>query len=241
MKLGVENKKQVYALSALGVVAAVMVYTQLLSGPSPTTVPVQAAGSIPASTTSSSGPNISQAKKPVHTYGYGKNGDFHPAFIPKKKEDQPEVGTIDPSLRWDLLDKVLHVSQAGDERDLFTISKTPPVKVAEAAPVKEVKLPIFVGPPTPLPPVQKPPDPPAVTPPPEPIPFKYFGYTMERPDGKRTAYFMMEGEDLPLKAIEGTTLKGRYLVVQIGLDKVLIEDKKQNRRQSVSMEPEVSG
>ena len=39
MKLGLENRKQVYAVVVLGVIAAYMVYSQLLSGPSSSPAP----------------------------------------------------------------------------------------------------------------------------------------------------------------------------------------------------------
>jgi hypothetical protein len=129
------------------------------------------------------------------------------------------------------------VPPAGGERDLFQISKTPPVKLAELPKGPETKIYAFVGPRLPPPPAPPPPPPPPT--PPAPIPLKYYGYSAIRPDGKRTAYFM-DGEDI-LEAIEGTTLKGRYRIVQIGLDKVLVEDMLEKRRQSVNIEPEVTG
>jgi hypothetical protein len=36
-------------------------------------------------------------------------------------------------------------------------------------------------------------------------------------------------------------LKGRYRIVQIGVDKVLVEDTQDKRRQPLNLEPEVTG
>jgi hypothetical protein len=242
MKIGGENKKSVYALIVLGVFAGYMVYSNLLSGPSyPTATPAPTDRSIGVpGPDKTSGPDSSRAAQdvPGRSTVRAKNGEFRPVLRPKKKEDRViNISTIDPTLRLDLLAKVMKVPPAGGERDLFQISKTPPVKLAELPKGPETKIYAFVGPRLPPPPAPPPPPPPPT--PPAPIPLKYYGYSAIRPDGKRTAYFM-DGEDI-LEAIEGTTLKGRYRIVQIGLDKVLVEDTLEKRRQSVNIEPEVTG
>jgi hypothetical protein len=248
MKLGAENKKKVYALAVLGVVAAYMVYSQLLSGPSYTPAPAPAAtagdsaaaspATAPAAPEKSSGPDISRAGTPAARSGTAsKNSEFHPVLRSKKPEERPDVSKIDPTLRLDLMFKVMDVPPAGADRDLFQILTAPPVKVTELAKKDEPKVPRFVGPRPPPPPRPDPPPPPP--PPPEPIPLKFYGFSTLRPDGKRTAYFL-DGDDI-LEAVEGTTLKGRYRIVQIGLDKVLVEDTQAKRRQSVSLEPEAKG
>jgi len=249
MKIGAENKKSVYALAVLGVVAAYMVYSQLLSGPSYTSAPAPAAktgdgaaaspAAPPAAPEKSSGPDISRAGTPAARSGTGsKSNEFHPVLRSKKLEERPDVSKIDPTLRLDLMSKVMEVPPAGGDRDLFQILKTPPVKVTELAQKDEPKVPRgFVGPRLPPPPRTDPPPPPP--PPPEPIPLKFYGFSTLRPDGRRTAYFL-DGDEI-LEAVEGTTLKGRYRIVQIGLDKVLVEDTQAKRRQSVNLEPEAKG
>jgi hypothetical protein len=235
MKLGAENKKQVYALGTLGLIAAIAVYTQFFSGP-PAGRPAASnreTASVPPS--ERTGPNGDQVAQRVNR-GKSRSGEFRPVLLNKKKEDRPDVSTIDPSLRLDLLAKVMQVAPAGGHRDLFQISRTPPVtQLASAAPVgPEIKMIPFVGPRQPPPP--PPPTPPPPPPPETPIPLRYYGYTLERPDGKKTAYFMDGDEILP--AIEGVTLKGRYKIITIALDKVLIEDTQRNRRQSLNLDPE---
>ena len=241
MKIGAENKNKLYIMIVLLVVAGYMVYSNLLSGPSSTPAPrsTDTALTVPGAE-KAAGPDISRSagQGTARPTARGKNGDFRPVLRAKKKEDRIDVAKVDPTIRFDLLDKVLAVPPAGGERDLFQILKAPPVKASALPATPEPKVYAFVGPrpPPPPPPPQRPADPP----PPEPIPLKYYGYTMERPDGKRTAYFHDGSDDLPVEAIEGTILKGRYRIVSIGLDKVLVEDTVQKRRQSLNIEPEGS-
>jgi hypothetical protein len=247
MKLGIENKSQVVILSGLGLVAAYLLYTNLFSGSSSTPAPAartgDSAAAVPGTAEKApdaSGPDISRSgqQASVRPGANAKSNDFHPVLRSKKKEERAtNVAQQDPRLRLDLLAKVMQVPPAGGERDLFQILKTAPVKQAELVKGPEPKVYAFVGPrpPPPPPPPKADPPPPA----PEPIPLKYYGYSTVRPDGKRTAYFL-DGEDI-LEAIEGATLKGRYRIVQIGLDKVLVEDTQQKRRQSVNIEPEATG
>jgi hypothetical protein len=245
MNLGVENKKSVYWLIGLGVVAAYMVYSQLLSGPSSTPARVAPVGDAAAVANSdkAAAPDLSRASEQTSrpAKSVSKNGEFRPVLRSKKKEDRASVTNRDPSLRLDLLAKVMKVPQAGGERDLFQILKGPPVKEVALVKGPEPKVIPFVGPhPPPPPPPPPPPEPP---PPIEPIPLRYYAYSAIHPDGKRTAYFLtatQDGDEI-LEAKEGAVLKGRYRIVQIGLDKVVVEDMQKNRRQSIALEPEVSG
>ena len=252
MKLGTENKKSVYALSALGVVAAYMVYSQFFSGPTyrpvtPQTAAVRADGSPDTAASSSpaekrSGPNISQASHKVSKGASSKanSGEFHPVYLAKKVEDRPDVTTIDPTIRFDRLDRVLKVPQAGSERDLFQISKTPPVRAAALASVEPTVRPfVAYGPRAPLPPTPVPPPPP---PSPLVIPFKFYGTSAVHPDGTRTAYFISPGATPDLDEIymanEGDLIKNRYRIVQIGVDRVTVEDTHDKRSAPLNMEKE---
>jgi hypothetical protein len=251
MKIGAENKKSVYALSVLGVVAAYLVYSNFFSGPSYKPVTPQTV-SVPSDASSdiavpapgkSSGPDISQAKSKVGK-SKSKNGEFHPIYIAKKKEDRPDITRLDPTIRFDLLARAIKVPQAGGERDLFQISKTPPVKATALADANEPKVKpyAFVGPRLPPPP---PPPTKIVETPPAPmvIPFKFYGTSAVHPDGKRTAYFIIPGADGDneiLMADEGDVLKKRFRIVQIGVDKVLVEDTQDKRRQPLNMEKEAT-
>jgi hypothetical protein len=248
MKLGTENKKSVYALTVLGVVAAYMVYSQFFSGPSykpVTTAPVRpdiADGTAPAPE-KSSGPDISRASEQVSKgSSRSKTAEFHPVLRPKQKEKRiVDLASVDPTIRFDLLDRAMKVPPAGGERDLFQISKAPPAKPELASVEPKVHPFIPYGPRTPPPPTPPPPPPPP--PPPTPIPFKYYGVSSVHPDGTRTAYFIIpsaDGDEI-LMANEGQVLKGRFRIVQISLDKVVVEDTQDKRRQPLNMEKENTG
>ncbi len=255
MKIGAENKKSVYALSVLGVVAAYLVYSNFFSGPTYKTVTPQTASTpsdpsadiaVPAPASGkNSGPDISQAKSKVGK-SKSKNGEFHPVYIAKKKEDRPDITKLDPTIRFDLLARAMKVPQAGGERDLFQISKTPPIKATALADANEPKIKPFIpyGPQKPLPPA--PPPQPGPPPPPAPmvIPFKFYGTSAVHPDGKRTAYFIIPGAtadtDEILMADEGQVLKSHFRIVQIGVDKVLVEDTQDKRKQPLNIEKEAT-
>ena len=248
MKIGAENKKSVYALMVFGPIAAYLVYANFFSGPSykpVTPQPTRGDNSVtvPTGPGKESGPDISQAKEATARPGAtrSKTGEFHPVLRSKKKEEHPvDFANIDPTIRFDLLAKVMKVPPAGGERDLFQILKTPPIKETAKLSGPEPNVYRFVGPRQPPPP---PTIAPKVEPPPTPIPLRYYGYSALHPDGKRTAYFLIaspDGDEI-LEAGEGALLKGRYRIVQIGLDKVLVEDTMDKRRQPLNIEKEVTG
>jgi len=252
MKLWSGSKTSLYALIVLGGLAVYMVYSQFFSGPTYKPVTPQTArievpsdGTPPAAPTSerSSGPNISQAKGKV---GRGssskqKNGEFHPVVLAKKVEDRPDVSTLDPTIRFDLLNRIMKVPQAGGTRDLFQISKTPPVTQVATLVGPETIVHPFVpyGPRLPQPPTPTPPPPPL---PPMVIPFKFYGIATTHPDGTHTAYFILPGPtpdaDEIFMANEGTVIKNRFRIVTIMADRVVVEDVTDKRKQPLNMEKE---
>jgi len=160
----------------------------------------------------------------------------------KKAEDRPDVSNIDPTVRFNLLDRIMKVPQAGATRDLFQISKTPPVtQVATALLGQETIVHPFVpyGPRLPQPPT------PIPTPTPLPplvVPFKFYGTSAVHPDGKRTAYFIIPGAtpdtDEIFMADEGGVVKSRFRIVTIMADRVVVEDVNDKRKQPLIMEKE---
>jgi hypothetical protein len=233
MKVAAENKKKLWFLGALGLIAAYAVYSNFLSGPSATPAPrrndLSAINLDPGTAPTSA---HSDQKAPMRPGLRAKNKDFHPVIHSKKPEEQIDIRTVDPTIRLDYLAKVQQVPPAGGERDLFQILKTPPGTALKGP---ETKVPLVYGPPTPPPPPPPPPDP--ATLPPPPIPLKYYGFFTEHTSGRKTAYFL--DNDEILQAGEGATLKGRYKVVQIRATDVVVEDLQNKRQQNLKLEQEV--
>jgi hypothetical protein len=255
MKLGTENKKSLIALAVLAPIMLGVMYWAFAPDTPKRVTPVAAVPAADGSDTptasdtppavapeKSSGPDISRAPGEVRrTASRSKAGEFHPAVIPKKKEDRQRIiQDVDPTIRFDLLAKVMKVPPAGGERDLFQILKGPPVKDTPGLKGPEPLVARVYGPRAPGPPPPPPGPPPEK--PPAVIPFKFYGVSSVHPDGTRTAYFIIpnpDGDEI-LMANEGQVLKNRFRIVQISVDKVLVEDTQDKRRQPLNMEKEAT-
>jgi hypothetical protein len=236
MKIGAENKRSVWALVVLGGIAAYLMYTNLFSGPSAAPAPTARTRALDAIPEAVAVPEEKAA--PQRQVARAQAQEFRPVLRPKKKEDQIiDIRTVDPTIRLDLLAKVQAVPQAGGERDLFQILKAPPVHEAAQLKGEEPHVWKTYGPPAPPPPPGPAADPSTL--PPQPIPLKYYGFCTERNNGKKTAYFL--DNDEIIQATEGTTLKGRYRLVRIGLNLVVMEDMQSKRQQNLPLEPEMAG
>ena len=242
MKLGTANKKSVWALAILGVVAAYMVYSNLLSDSSTSTGAPKAAavsertlaaegatGATPAGTPLAS----SQPPTSPRQAGSRSRGDeFHPSLRSKRKEDQIDPLTIDPTLHLELLAKVQSVKLDGGQRNLFQFGAAVQTATLTGPEIKIVpKVKERMGPQEAPPP--PPPPGPVVPPPPPPITMKYYGLATKRIDGKKTAFFL-DGEDI-LFAIEGMTVKKRYKIVRINAESVVIQDTEARSEQTVKI------
>ena len=250
MKLGTEDKKKVYALAVLGLVAVGAVYSSFFSDPSSSSAPpkamtereriaAEAAGTLSGTPSPAPASSATPATEPrrIITPTRSRNDEFHPSLRSKRKEDQIDPTTVDPTLRLDLLAKVQAVKLDGGQRNLFQFGK------AEAAP--EMKGPepkiepkrLAMGPPE-APPPPPPPGPPQ-PPPPPPITFKYYGVATKRIDNKKTAFFL-DGEDIIL-ATEGMTVKKRWRVVRINADSIVLEDVELKREQTLKISEDAGG
>ena len=249
MKLGTENKKSVYALAVLGVIAAIAVYSSFFSDSNPAPAPKSAAvtereraaaeiagapAPIPASAPVS---QPATAPRQLASSSRSRGDEFHPSLRSKRKEDQIDPLTIDPTLRLDLLAKVQNVKLDGGQRNLFQFGKLEPVAELKGPEPKIVPKREAMGP-RPAPP---PPPPPGSVPlpPPPPITMKYYGLATKRIDGKTTAFFL-DGEDI-LLATEGMTVKKRYKVVRINSESVVLEDTDVKRQQTLKISEDAGG
>jgi hypothetical protein len=161
--------------------------------------------------------------------------EFRPALHSKRKEEQINPMDVDPTLRMDLLAKVQAVKLEGGQRNLFQFGAIQPVEVAQLkGPEPKIPLPgtHLMGP-MPLPPPPPKVEPVVVTEvPPPPIPYKYYGLSTTRINGRKTAFFL-DGEEIIL-ANEGMVVKKRYKVVRIGATSVVMEDVDSKKQQTVN-------
>jgi hypothetical protein len=234
MTLGANDKKKLIFLCILGALALYLVYSNLIAGPD---VPrsAQPRASAPAA---APGPVSMPARAEAPAAkrapsNRGRSEELHLVYIAKRPEDRPDLTNVDPTVRWDLLAKVQEVPPAGAGRNLFQFGQAPP-KVAEAKPAgPEPKVFIPVGPKAPAPVVakEKPPEPP-----PPPLPWKFYGISSVRDNGRKTAYFL-DGDEI-LHASEGDMLKRRYKILRIGPNSVVVEDTDSKRQQTVPLTEE---
>jgi hypothetical protein len=242
MNLGGNDKAKIFgmdarvgriALAALCLAAGYMVYSNVFSGPTyPTTTPAsKGQAAAPEADAGRSGapaqavaPDIRRANPNARP----KGEEFHPALRSKRKEDQIDVFTIDPTLRLDLLAKVQDVKPDGGQRNLFQFGAI--VETAKLTGPDTVIRPVLKFGPFPV----KPPEPKVEAPeaPPPAIPYKYYGLSTKRVDGKKTAFFL-DGEEIIL-APEGYVIKKRYRVLRISATSVLMEDVDSKRQQTLT-------
>jgi len=238
MTLGANDKKKLGFLAVLGLVALYGVYSSLFSGPSTPSAPAavgrKGAGSAAEADSGNpapgaSTPSASQPAPDVHRATPGarpKTEEFRPALHSKRKEEQIDPLTVDPTLRTDLLAKVQDVKLEGGQRNLFQFG---PLQLKGDEPVVKPR-PQF----GPFPVVEKAPEPvaPPVETPPTPVTFKYYGLSTTRINGKTTAFFL-EGEGEIILATEGMIVKKRYKIVRIGATSVVLEDVDSKKQQTV--------
>ena len=144
-------------------------------------------------------------------------------------DKQPDPGSIDPTLRLDLLARVQSVGMAGGVRNLFQFGASPLPKMPE------LKIsPIVTGPAVPTPTPGPPP-----TPPPPPIPLKFYGYATPAPSGAKRV-FLLDGEDI-IVAAEGQLVKSRYKLVRVGINSIVLEDMQFKHQQTLPLEEEKPG
>jgi len=150
--------------------------------------------------------------------------EWLPSLKPKK--DQPDLTTIDPTLRLDLIERLAKVTLSGGNRSLFEFGAPPPppapiIKLSNAAPAAPPQPPVVA----PSQPVGPPPAP--------PIPLKFYGFVDS--SGTKKAFFM-SGDEILLGTV-GQVLKTRYKIVRITGSTAVLEDAQyQNNQQILPLE-----
>ena len=235
LKLGAENKKAAYALSALLALLGYFVYTNVLSGPSvPSAEPRKAPVAVGDPSPTIAAP-VAPAAAPRPQAQRAGGQEFHPVLHPKRPEERIDPMTVDPTLHLELLQKLQEAATDAGGRNLFQFGQPPP---PPPTPEQIARLnhpePVVNPQPQPVAPAAPPPPPG-----PPPISIKYYGLSTQRANGKKIGFFM-DGETI-LIAGEGEMLQKRYRVVRIGVSSVVLEDTQLKREQSVPLASEPNG
>ncbi|HLN03317.1 MAG TPA: hypothetical protein VK335_28755 [Bryobacteraceae bacterium] len=241
MKLGAEPKKLAILIGLL-LVAAYFLYTNLGSSPSagsaePKARPAAAQSAIPDAMPSPE----AKISTPRATAPRRAEQEFRLSF--KNKGVDP--ATIDPKLRLDLLAKVRSVDVGPAERNLFAWGPAPPPTLPPGVKDPHTILPKPTSPSAPGGAAVA-----GSTPSPPPITLKYYGYTAQRSDGHKRAFFSegdCSGNAAPTAecdifvAAEGDLILKRYKVVRIGASSAEVEDTQFNHKQPLPITQESPG
>jgi hypothetical protein len=234
VNVGAEPKK-VAILGGLILIGAYSFYSNVLSGPAR---PVSRGTSAPSQSTTPVNPfeppaqaSPPRTSAPVPPIRRGRvSEEFRPSLKPRMGEQRVDPTTIDPTLRLDLLAK-LHSVNGGGSRNLFQFGAPPPPPEPKVTEPKIIPKQMAENDPK----EAKPASPPT-PPPPPPIPLMYYGYSTQKGDGRKRAFFL-DGEDI-LVATEGDTVKRRYKVVRIGVNSVVMEDVDSKKQQTLPLQEE---
>jgi hypothetical protein len=224
MKVGAERNK-IVILGGLTLVAGYVFYSNVLSGPDvPSGRPSVAAPSGPPAISATSSRRATERR----SAGTPRIQEFKPSLVPKKGEE-PDLASIDPTLRLDLLRRVQAVEKEGGERNLFQFSAAPPPPAPKVAAPKIVpKTPQQVAQ------EQAQQAQALAASPPTPINLKFYGYLNHRSEGGKRA-FLLDGEDI-IVAEEGDVVKKRYKIVRIGVNSVVVEDTQSANTQTLPLQ-----
>lgn len=230
VKLGAEPVK-VVVLGGLLLLAAYLFYSNAISTPGEGAGTPRPVAKSPAPPPTRAQQNEAEAlTAPPKELSVGKAGprEFKPSLKARKGEDR---GSLDPTLRLDLLDKLAAVKVERIERSLFDFGPVEPPKPKLPEPKIEVKKTVarMIGPEPP-----PPPPPPPVKPPPPPINLKFYGNALPVRDGLKRV-FCLQGDDILVPA-EGEVILRRYKIVKINANSVLVEDLDYQHQQTIAIE-----
>jgi hypothetical protein len=230
VKTGAEPKK-IAILGVLLLVGAVTLYFNMFSGDSSAPAPAVAPAAAPAPLPQAYIPSPARPAERRRNTEATAGGEFKPRLGPANPEDKPDPASIDPTLRLDLLAKVLQVEPDAVLRNIFQygVATLPP------SAVKPIELPknppkIVLNQPTVPPPPPGPPPPPQAP----PITFKYYGYKVSKANGRKLA-FLLDGDDILIAGENDSVKAGRYRVVTIGVTSITIEDTQFKKTQTLPL------
>ena len=223
MKVGTENKRQLYTAGVVGffgLCACYFLYSELFGGP--TTPPPP-----PPIIRDVSQPGVVTARPATTPSGASKSISAPPGFAVGAKA-APKVGVgggaLDPTLHMEAMLVTEGLVYTGTGRNIFAAG---PSELEVAKPVVKA-----VAPARPPLVAAGPPPPPPGPPPPPPINLKFFG-TATSASGDRRA-FLLSGDDVYL-ASAGDVVQRRYRVISISASSISVEDIPNTNRQSLPL------
>ena len=240
MKLGAEPTK-VAIVGVLLPAATYLMWTNLLSAPSQTQAPPPAKPALTQAPASATAPPTAGGPRTPPPQRMRRSGAPSQEWVPKigvkRPEDRPDLSTINPSLRVDLLARLQTIEYKGSgERSLFEFGAAPP-KIPDVTIDPKAKKDAKGGATSAS---SKPGDPPKTSatkpadtkPQAPPIPLKFYGF-VNGSGGKRA--FFLGGDDI-FMAGEGQMVQSRYKIVRIGLNSAEVEDTQYNQKQTLPLE-----
>ena len=227
MRIGTENKRQLYIAGAVGFVALLALYplyNELFGGPGTTVAPPpvirDATPGNVVRTTGSSSSSAGPASKAVSA---------PPGFVVGGDKTAVRVGgsdgQLDPTLHMEAMRVTEGLVYSGSGRNIFAAGAAP-VEVAKIVAPKAPARPVVVA--------EVAPTGPPLPPPPPPINLKFFG-TATNSAGVRQA-FLLNGDDVFL-ASTGDVVQRRYRVVAITANSIQVEDIPNSNKQSLPLQP----
>jgi hypothetical protein len=223
MKVGAENKKQLYLAGGLGFFALLAIYplyNELFGGPS-------APASAPPPVIRDATPGGPVKVAAGGSGAAAKGVSAPPGFVVGGAKAAQRVGggggQLDPTLHMEAMRVTESLVYSGSGRNIFAAGPTP----EEVAVLEKPKFPPRpTSAPAPLPP---PPGPP----PPPPINLKFFGTATS--NGVRRA-FLLNGDDVFL-ASAGDVVQRRYRVIAINANSIQVEDIPNTNKQMLPITP----
>ncbi len=239
MKLGADPKK-IAILAVLLLVGGYFFYSNVISDPNDsaphqpgaTAAHNAAISGIVNSTPVPRGPIVRPTARTK------ASEEFRPT-LKRKPEDMPDVGTIDPTLRLDLLAKVQAVNLESASRNPFQFGAPPPPPPQQQVKLTKEQIAALKNPPPPPTSTKPPalPQPPVLN-----LNWKYYGFTSAGGATKKKAFFLVkegDSEDI-LSATEGDLLRRKYRVVRIGVNSVVVEDTDTKTQQTLPLQEEAA-
>ena len=230
MEIGA-NRRSLGLLGLLIAVLAFVVYFQFFTEDAPSN-PKAAA---PARTGQAEPSETTRTERSRGPASRRTGGRFQPRLGSERTGERLDPMTAASTLRTDLLDRVQGIVEPTVERDIFNFGRPKKPEVAgptrEEAQLAQSRLDAAVRTPVKPPkrPVSRPKQPPA-----RPPNWKYFGQAND-PGSLASRAFLLDGEEI-LVAAEGSMLQGRYRLLRIDPEQVVVQDTQAGLRFSLPIE-----